>query len=126
MRTLELPPGTQKGFLVAMDALVRASAGPCRSANNAGARDVGAIPYVYNRTIYDLSLLSCNYEPQLRTETGTFTDVVDGRFQVKNRTTKDETRFRVSYGISGELRGVPVRAVFRPRWWMEIELLLER
>jgi hypothetical protein len=29
------------------------------------------------------------------------------------------------YGASGELCGVPVRAVFRPRWWMEVELLLD-
>ena len=70
MRTLELPPGTQKGFLVAMDSLIAASVGPCRSASNAGTRDVSAVPYVYNRTLYDLSLLSCDYEPQLRTETG--------------------------------------------------------
>jgi len=125
MRTLELPPGTQKGFLVALDSLIRASVVPCRSADGAGTNGVITISYVYNRTLYDMSLLSCDYEPQLRAKTGTFADVVDGRFQVRNRTTKDETKFRVSYGISGELRGVPVRAVFRPRWWMEIELLLD-
>ncbi len=126
LRTLDLPPGTQKGFLVAMDALMRASIAPCRSADGDGARHVRALPYVYNRTVYDLSLLSCFYEPELRTKTATFADVVDGRFQVRNRTTNYQTKFRVSYGISGELQGVPVRAVFRPRWWMEIELLLDR
>ncbi len=125
VRTSELPSGTQKGFLVSMDSLMRASVAPCRSADDAGAKGLSTIPYVYNRTLYDLSLLSCDYEPQLRTKTGAFADVVDGRFQLRNRTTKDETSFRVSYGISGELRGVPVRAVFRPRWWMEIELLLD-
>jgi hypothetical protein len=30
------------------------------------------------------------------------------------------------YGTSGELREVPVRAVFRPRWWIEVELVLDR
>jgi len=125
VRTLELPPGTEKGFLVAMDSLMRAGIAPCRSADDGGTKGKSTIPYVYNRTLYDLSLLSCDYEPQLRTKTGTFADVVDGQFQLRNRTTNDETKFRVSYGISGELHGVPVRAVFRPRWWMEIELLLE-
>jgi hypothetical protein len=126
LRTANLPPGTQKGFLVAMDALMRASVARCRSADGGGARDVSTLPYVYNRTLYDLSLRSCVYEPQLGTKTATFADVVDGRFVVRNRTTNYETKFRVSYGISGELSGVPVRAVFRPRWWMEIELLLDR
>jgi hypothetical protein len=126
VRTLELPPGTQKGFLVALDSLIRTSVGPCRSADDVDANDVPAVPYVYNQTLYDLSLLSCDHEPELRTKTGTFAEVVDARFQVKNRTTKHETKFRLFYGTSGELRELPVRAVFRPRWWMEIELVLDR
>ncbi|RPH62646.1 MAG: hypothetical protein EHM89_05235 [Acidobacteria bacterium] len=124
VRTLELPSGTQKGFLVAMDSLIGASVGPCRTTSGAG--DVPTVPYLYNQTLYDLSLLSCDFEPELRTKTDTFADVVDGRFQIRNRTTKYETKFRVFYGTSGELRELPVRAVFRPRWWMEVELVLDR
>jgi hypothetical protein len=126
LRTLELPSGTQTGFLVAMDSLIRDSVGPCRRASGAGVRNVPVVPYVYKETLYDLSLLSCEYEPELRTKTRTFTDVVDARFQVKNRTSKYETKFRVFYGTSGEFREVPVRAVFRPRWWMEVELVLDQ
>lgn len=124
VRTVELPSGTQRGFLVAMESLIRQSVGPC-SADRGGARDVRAVSYVYNQTLYDLSLLSCDYEPMLQTPAGTFPDVVDGRFQVRNRNTKYETKFRVFYGTSGELRELPVRAMFRPRWWLEIELVLD-
>jgi hypothetical protein len=85
---------------------------------------VSAIPFVYSQTLYDLSLVSCRYAPSVRTQTGIFTDIVEGRFQVRNRTTKYDTKFDVSYGASGVSRGLPVRAVFRPRWWMELELLL--
>jgi len=125
LRTLDVPAGTQKGFLVAMDSLIRDSVGPCRQGSDR-ARDVPVVAYVYNQALYDLSLLSCEYEPELRMKTGTFAHVVDARFQVKHRTTKYETKFRLVYGTSGELREVPVRAVFRPRWWMEIELELDR
>jgi hypothetical protein len=125
LRTVELPSGTQKGFLIAMESLIRTGVGPC-SADHDGARKVPAVSYVYNQTLYDLSLLSCGYEPELLTATGTFAGVVDGRFQVRNRRTKYETKFRVFYGTSGELREVPVRAVFKPRWWMEVELVLDR
>ncbi len=124
-RTLELPTGTQNGFLVAMEAILRDSIDPCRTANNATPRDLRMVSYVYNQTVYDLSLLSCNVEAQTRTKSGTFADVVDGRFQVRNRTTKSETKFRVLYGASGDLRAVPVRAVFRPRWWLEVEMVLD-
>jgi hypothetical protein len=124
VRTVDLPPGTQKGFLVALDSLLHASVDPCRSAGASDVKSIAAVPYVYNRTIYDLSLLSCDHEPPLQTKTGSFADVVEGRFRVRNRTTRNDTRFRITYGVSGELRGAPVRAVFRPRWWMEIEMLL--
>jgi hypothetical protein len=63
---------------------------------------------------------------RIPTKTNVFAHVVEGRFQVKNRTTKSETKFLVSHGTSAELRGLPIRAVFRPGWWMEIELLLDR
>jgi hypothetical protein len=62
----------------------------------------------------------------VRIKTGTFADIVDGRFQVRNRTTNYETKFRVLYGLSGDLQAVPVRIVFRPRWWIEVELVLDR
>ncbi len=126
VRTFELPPGTQKGFLVALDSLIRASVDPCRSASDDWTRTGRAIPYVYNQTLYDLSLLSCEFEPELRTKTGTFANVVDGRFQVRNRTTHHETEFRVFIGSSGDLRALPVRVVFRPRWWFEVDMVLDR
>jgi hypothetical protein len=124
IRTVGLPPGAQKGFLVAMETLIRQSIGPC-SAERGSARGVTAVPYVYNQTLYDLSLTSCRYEREMQTTKGTLTGVVDGRFQVRNRTTTNETKFGMSYGTLGELREMPVRAVFRPRWWLEIELVLD-
>jgi hypothetical protein len=125
VRTLALPRGTHMGFLVAMESLLRASIGPCRTAKGARPKNVAPIPYVYNQTLFDVSLTSCNHEAQIRTETGTFADIVDGRFQLRNRVTKYQTDFRILYGASGDLREVPVRATFRPRWWLEIELVLD-
>jgi hypothetical protein len=125
VRTLELPPGTQTGFLAAMDTLIRSSIEPCRTANHRSVGDVPHVPYVYSQTIYDLSLLSCALIPQLRTATQTFGHVVDGRFRVRDRTTKSETDFRVSYGTTGTLRELPIRVEFRPHWWMEVELVLD-
>jgi hypothetical protein len=125
VRTIELPPGTHGGFLVALDSLMRSSVDPC-AREGRGARAVSSVAYLYNQTIYDLSLASCSFERELHTGSGTFADVVDGHFQLRNRTTRSETKFRVSFGTSGQLRELPVRAVFRPRWWMEIELVLDQ
>lgn len=126
VRTVELPSGTQTGFLVAIASLLRASAEPCRAARGGRPRNVASIPYMYNQTIYDLTLTSCKYETDFRRKAERFADVVDGDFVIRNRTTKSQTDFRIVYGASGALLGISVRAIFRPRWWLEIELLLQR
>lgn len=43
VRTVELPPGTEKGFLAAMDSLIRASLGPCGTASGSS-KGVPLIP----------------------------------------------------------------------------------
>jgi hypothetical protein len=121
-RTVGLPPGTREGFLVALDTLIGLSIEPCRQRERAD--DVPALTYVYNQTIFDLVLESCDHERKLETRVGAFEDVVDGRFEIRNRTTGDRTKFRVMYGASGRQRGIPVRAIYRPHWWIEVELLL--
>jgi hypothetical protein len=124
-RTVELPPGTQRGFLVALDSLIRSSVDAC-GLEGGGLREVPAVAYLYNQTLYDLKLTACSFEQEFQTKSGTFGDVVDGHFQLRNRTTKNNTKFSVVFGTSGEFHALPVRAVFRPRWWMEIELILDQ
>lgn len=124
-KTIELPAGTEKGFLVAMDSLMGASIGPCGGTGR-GAKAVPAVRYLYNQTFFDLALDSCRHEDVVRAGPASYADVVDGRFRLKNLTTKNVTTFHIAYGASGDLRGVPVRAMFRPRWWMEIDLALVR
>jgi len=120
-KTIELPAGTKEGFLIAMTSMMAASIEPCRTGR--GAKAVPALVYLYKRALYDLRLDACRLENELRTKAGVYRDVVDGRFEVRNRATGDATAFQVAYGSAAPLREVPVRIVFRPRWWMEAELL---
>ncbi len=124
-RRVTLPAGTRHGFLVALEGLMRTGLDACTQprGSNTGT-PAPPVAYLYNQTIYDLSFTSCTFEPQLRTAAGHFAALIDGRFELRNRSTNHETRFRVTYGTTGALRGVPVRAVFRPRWWLEIDILL--
>jgi hypothetical protein len=63
---------------------------------------------------------------ELRTKAGAFPAVIDGRFEIRNRENGDRQSIQIAFGTSGALRDVPVRIVFRPRWWMEAELLLDQ
>jgi len=125
-RSLELPAGTQHGFLRGMTVLIGESTGPCRTSGKMAARTISKVPYVYKQTLYDLSLVSCEYVPELQTKRGSFFEIVKGRFETRNRTTGNVTHFQVAFGTSGEQNGRPVRIVFRPRWWLEFELLLDQ
>jgi hypothetical protein len=120
-KTIELPAGAKEGFLIAMTSMMAASIEPCRTGR--GAKEVPALVYLYKRALYDLRLQSCTLQKELQTKTGAYPNVVDARFDVRNRTTSEVTHFQVAYGSAPPLREVPVRIVFRPRWWMEAELL---
>lgn len=125
-RTIDLPENTERGFLLAMTSLIHQSALPCRSGSKAGVKGLRTIAYLYNQTLYDLSISSCEFSREIRTKAGVFPEIVEGRFQVRNRKTREVTKFQVDFGTTDALRELPVRMVFRPRWWMEVELLLDR
>lgn len=118
---IELPPATHPGFLAAMERLLRDSIAACLSG---GAKAVPGAVYAYKQTVYDLTLTSCDYEPRLTVAERLCHGVMDGRFRLTNRSTAERTSFEVIYGTTGELTGLPVRATFRPRWWMELEMEL--
>jgi hypothetical protein len=123
VRTVDLPATAARGFLLAMASLIHDTAAPCRDRDGAKARTV---EYFYNQVLYDLSVSSCRYAAELRTKVGVFGEVVTGQFQLRNKKTRDITRFQVDYGLSAAHHEVPIRVVFRPHWWIEIELLLDR
>lgn len=118
-----IPPSVLPGFLVALDDLLRTSSASCSPERGQPRRPVPT-SYFYRQAFYDLVLTSCARQAEWRGKAATFTDLVDGRFQIRNRTTGHKTEFRVVYGASGHLAGIPVRAVFRPQWSIEIELVL--
>lgn len=121
--TIQLPAGAKEGFLIAMTSMMAGSTAACRQGRGS---DVEPIVYLYKQSLYDLRLVSCSFEPQLRTKSGTYPQVVNGRFELRNRATRETTSLQLAYGTSGPIRDVPVRIVFRPRWWMEAELLLDQ
>lgn len=124
VRRATVPAGTHPGFLVALEAMIRASVTPCQASSEVRENTVAPATYVYNQTVYDLTMVSCELEPELRLPSGVTEQAIDARFRLRNRTTKHDTRFRLMYGTSSKLREVPLRAVFRPQWWMEVELEL--
>lgn len=82
-------------------------------------------PYVYNNRLYDLTMRSLEAVTDFAAGERRYGPALDAEFEILNRSTRNKTKFSIVYGRSGALAGVPLKIVFRPKWWFEAELLLE-
>lgn len=124
-RRIAVPPGVRPGFLAAVADLVDASVdGFARHRDEPRVPLPAPVSYVYGVRLYDLRLQAHTRvaPPAFAAVTG---EAVRGRFEIRNRTTADVTRFELVYGIDGPLAGVPLLIVYQPRWWLKVELRLE-
>jgi len=118
------PSGAAPGFLTALDEMMRSSA--------VAAREIDTIPavprraFVYNDSVYDLSVRRVERVATLQLRSGLFQNLLRTELSVRDRATGATTEFRVTYGTEGELAGVPVYAQYQPNWWFKVELELDR
>jgi hypothetical protein len=55
-----------------------------------------------------------------------YASLLDAEFALRNTVNGDVTTFQMAFGTTGELAAVPVRIAYKPRWWLEVELTLNR
>ncbi|MBI3049293.1 MAG: hypothetical protein HYY76_13395 [Acidobacteria bacterium] len=114
LRRVRLPQGTRPGFLVALTDLIhRDVAGHSRPAAREARRTAIAIPYIYNGTLYDLTLQASERLRDTQVGPRRYRDVIHA------------TDFALLYGASGPIAEIPVYAVYQPRWWLQVELFLD-
>ena len=116
-----LAPGSQPGFLMALASLVQ------RSVNARGANSSKplTVAYIYNGGTHDLKLRDTESLKSATIGQRQYADVIRGGFETRSRATGEATRFEVTYGAAGAMAGVPVHAVYQPRWWFEVQLFLD-
>jgi hypothetical protein len=121
-RSIVVPPGTRPGFLGAVAELVHASVVSLRDTRQGGgAPRLAPVPYVYGVRLYDLSLRS--YERVKPSQaSASASPMARGKFEIRNRSTGELTRFELAYGLDGPLAEVPTEIVYQPRWWLKVEL----
>jgi hypothetical protein len=124
-RSVALPPGTRPGFLVALSELVKQSVDGYRKQASAFSPSKKPLTYVYFGVFYDLSLRGSELLKTATIDGQRYTNVARSDFEIKNRSNGETTRFQLTYGTTGALAGVPVHAVYQPRWWFEIQLFLD-
>jgi hypothetical protein len=124
-RAVALPPGTKPGFLVALADLVGKSVEAFGRPDGKPGTTKQTASFVYFGALYDLTMKNTD---DLRTATISgrrYTNLARSEFEMRSRTTGETTRFQLTYGTRGPLAGVPIHAVYQPRWWFEVQLFLD-
>jgi hypothetical protein len=82
------------------------------------------IPYIHGDRVYELRLLDSTPLARFERDGRTFTNVIRGRFETGEAGRRSGTRFELVYGASGALAGVPILISYQPKWWLQVDLVL--
>jgi hypothetical protein len=123
-RHLTIPSGAQPGFLTALADLIQRSVDSHRQDRNRPPA-TPVTSYVYNGALHDLKVDHSRVLHVLEAGGRQYREVIQSRFESRSRTTDLVTNFQITYGTEGPLAGIPVHAVYQPRWWLEVQLFLD-
>jgi len=124
-RSVPLPAGTRPGFLVALHEQIDRTVNGYMRSGDAFRASRTPVQYVYYGVFYDLTMKSSELLKTVTIDGRTYTNVARGDFEIRNRSNGETTRFQLTYGTSGPLAGIPVHAIYQPRWWFEVQLFLD-
>jgi hypothetical protein len=125
VRAVTLPAGTRPGFLVALSDLVKQSVEAYAKRPAASFKPSGPLSYVYFGSFYELSMKSSEIVRTATIDGKRYANLARADFEISNRKTGDTTKFQLTYGTDGALAGIPIHAVYQPRWWFEVQLFLD-
>jgi hypothetical protein len=87
---------------------------------------IRSIPYVHGDRLYDLRRLESTPLARFERDGRDFGRVVRTRFETARAGRRTGTRFEVVYGASGHLIGIPVLVSYQPKWWLQVDLVLQK
>lgn len=126
-RDAALPAGVRPGFLSAVAELMGGTIAARRNGTDALRRTKGrTVSYVYGRNLLDLTLTGVDPDPP--DASGAPAHViapVHATFEARARVTGERYRFELAYAGDGPMSGVPVLIRYQPRWWLQVELVLD-
>ncbi|HEY7789074.1 MAG TPA: hypothetical protein VIC33_01035 [Vicinamibacterales bacterium] len=117
-RSLTLPPGTEPGFLAALNHLIG------ETLSGGSTEHPAPVRYVYSGKLYLVRASDVNQKDEIKTGSGDYQHLLEASFDIHNVATGDDTDFDMTYGTEGALRGIPVTVQYQPRWWLRLELTL--
>lgn len=118
-RPLPSGDGVSAGLLSAMEQVIRRSA-----AQPSVVRALAPITYVYDGTLYDLSVRGAQNVGPAQIGKARFDWLTRIDFAILNRRTREVSRFSATF-VPGAAGALPVQIVFQPNFWLRVELRLD-
>jgi hypothetical protein len=104
------------GFLTTLTELLRASLDTKKYSER--------IQYVHGDRLFQLRLIESTRIAKFERDGHTWNDVVRSRFETGEAGSRSGTRFELVYGASGALAGIPIVISYQPKWWLQVDLVL--
>ena len=82
------------------------------------------IQYIHGDRLYRLRLIESTPLARFERDGRTWQNVIRGRFETGEAGTRSSTRFELVYGASGALAGIPILISYQPKWWLQVDLVL--
>ncbi len=125
VRHLAMPEGAEPGFLFAVRSLVEESVDAFRRTGTSGITRPSLRRYAFAGSAFEIRRQSTRVVPEMVIKDNKFHQLLESAFEARNLSTGQLSHFSITYGTQGPVTGIPVRIVYRPRWWFEAEMLLE-
>ena len=113
------PEGADAGFLTALQHVIRAGRNDSTSAK------AGPITYIYNSTIYDLTIQGSRQLGRTTVGSRTFDQLIRTDVAIRNRTTEEVTKIAVTYSPDRTDTPLPIQIFCQPNFWLSVELRLD-
>jgi hypothetical protein len=104
------------GFLTSLTELIGASIDK--------KTDNRRIQYIHGDRLFELRLLETTPLARFERDGRVWQNVIRGRFETGEAGNRSGTRFELVYGASGTLTGIPVLISYQPKWWLQVDLVL--
>ena len=82
------------------------------------------IQYIHGDRLFELRLLETTPLARFERDGRVWQDVIRGRFETGEAGNRSGTRFELVYGASGALTGIPILISYQPKWWLQVDLVL--
>ncbi len=123
VKRLGRPAGVRAGFLTSLTELIDGTVAAARVRKPPTTRK---IPYIHGDRMYELRLLDSTPLTRFERDGRSFENVIRGRFETARAGSRSGTRFELVYGASGPLEAIPILVSYQPKWWLQVDLVLQR